>query len=166
MNDDTEITLSVSEFVEYCRTQAGLLSGTVETMRDEANDLLDEIDAELAELRSQLEDQSGRAATETPTSADGPDGSEGDIDTIEAVEQELAEKQTLVDAKQARMQAYQELSSDYADLAEELHAEVDDGQEAMTRVIEFEAEADAPAYFTDRQTVYEAALESQDEPSE
>lgn len=160
MSDDTGTALSVGEFVEYCRTQAGLLSGRVETMTDEANALLDEIDEELAELRSELEDQSGDTPrTARPPSATGPD-EEPDVDALEATGQDVEEKQLLVDAKQARIQAFQELAAEYTELAEELQADVEDGQQALTRVVEFEAEADAPAYFDDRQTVCEAALES------
>jgi hypothetical protein len=162
MSDDTGPEPSVAEFVEYCRTQAGLLSGRVETMTDEANALLDEIDEELAELRSELEERSGDTATAArPPSATGPE-EDADIDAIEATGEDLEEKQLIVDAKQARIQAFQELSAGYTELAEELHAEADDGQAALTRVLEFEADADAPAYFEERQTMLEAALESRE----
>ncbi|WP_306053298.1 hypothetical protein [Natronococcus wangiae] len=166
MSDDTGAALSVAEFVEYCRTQAGLLSGRVETMTDEANELLDEIDEELAELRSELEGQSGDTPrTARPPSATGPD-EEPDVDALEATGRDLEEKQLLVDAKQARIQAFQELAAGYTELAAELQTDVDDGQEALTRVVEFEAEADAPAYFEDRETILEVVLESRDDGSE
>ncbi|WP_293027796.1 hypothetical protein [Natronococcus sp.] len=163
MSDDTGAPPSISEFVEYCHTQAGLLSGRVETMTDEANELLDEIDERLAELRSELEERSNDTPrTERPPSATGPaDGT--DVDDLEAAGRDLEEKQALVDAKQARIQAFQELSAGYTELAAELQTEVDEGQEALNRIVEFEAEADAPAYFDERETLCEAALEAGDE---
>lgn len=163
MSDDAADALAVDEFVEYCRTQAGLLSGRVETMGEEADELLDEIDREMSELRSRLESLPDEVpATETPSTAEIPDASEADVAAIEDRQEALEEKQLLVEAKQARMQAFQELAADYTDLAEELAAEGADGQDALTRVVEFEADADAPAYFDERQTMLEAALESTD----
>jgi hypothetical protein len=98
-------TPSVEEFVEYCRTQAGLLSGSVETMSEEADDLLEEIDEGLDEARTRLEDRSaGTERTETPTTGGA----------------------------------------------------ADDSPDAMERVVRFEADRDAPAYF-DRRTVLKAA---------
>jgi hypothetical protein len=159
MSDGTASEPAVAEFVEYCRTQAGLLSGRVETMTREANALLDEIDAELAEVRSALEERSGESAgTVGPLSAPGLD--EPDIDEIEAIGEDLEEKQLLVDARQARIRSFQELSAGYADLAVELRDSVEDEQTALTRVLEFEAETDAPAYFDERQTMLEAALDA------
>ncbi|NKE35384.1 hypothetical protein GWG54_06070 [Natronococcus sp. JC468] len=163
MSDDTGAAPAVSEYVEYCHTQAGLLSGRVETMTDEANELLDEIDARLAELRSELEARSGDTPrTERPPSATGP-GDGPEVDDLEAAGKDLEEKQALVDAKQARIQAFQELSAGYAELAADLQTDVDDAGEALTRVVEFEADADAPAYFEERQTLCEAALEADEE---
>jgi hypothetical protein len=154
MSDGTASEPAVAEFVEYCRTQAGLLSGRVETMTREANALLDEIDAELAEVRSALEERSGESAgTVGPPSAPG-------LDEIEAIGEDLEEKQLLVDARQARIRSFQELSAGYADLAVELRDSVEDEQTALTRVLEFEAETDAPAYFDERQTMLEAALDA------
>lgn len=165
MSDDTgsDSAPAVSEYVEYCRTQAGLLSGRVERMTEEANELLDEIDEQLAELRSELEERSGDTPrTDRPPSATGPaDGT--DVDELEAAGRDLEEKQTLVDAKQARIQAFQELSAGYTELAAELQTEVEDAGEALTRVVEFEAEADAPAYFDERKTLCEVALEADEE---
>ncbi|MDG5758648.1 hypothetical protein QA600_04770 [Natronococcus sp. A-GB1] len=163
MSDDTEAPPSVSEFVEYCHTQAGLLSGRVETMTNEANELLDEIDERLAELRSELEERStDTPRTERPPSATGPvDGT--DVDDLEAAGRDLEEKQALVDAKQARIQAFQELSAGYTELAADLQTEVDEGQEALNRIVEFEAEADAPAYFDERETLCEIALEASED---
>lgn len=161
MNDDGP-TLTVDEFVDYCRTQAGLLSGRVETMGAEFDDLLDEVDEGMAEMRARLEDQPDRVSeTEAPSSADSPDG-EVDVAAMEELEADLEEKQALAEAKQARMRLHQELAADYADLAEALQSDADDGETAMRRVVRFEAEHDAPAYFPDRQTVYEAATGSDD----
>ncbi|TMT87634.1 hypothetical protein E2L06_13980 [Haloterrigena sp. H1] len=163
MSDDAADTLAVDEFVEYCRTQAGLLSGRVERMGEEADELLDEIDQEMAELRSRLEALPDEVpGTETPSTAEIPATSERDVAAIEQRQETLEEKQLLVEAKQARMQAFQELAADYTDLAEDLAAEAGDGQDALTRVIEFEADADAPAYFDERQTMLEAAAASTD----
>ncbi|MFA9417078.1 hypothetical protein [Natrinema sp. HArc-T2] len=164
MSDDAVDALEVDEFVEYCRTQAGLLSGRVETMGDEADALLDEIDREMAEIRSRLEALPDEVpGTETPSTADIPDTSEVDVAAIEELQEELEEKQLLVEAKQARMQAFQELAADYTDLAAELATEAADGQDALTRVIEFEADADAPVYFDERQTMLETAVASTDD---
>lgn len=161
MGDEDGPTLAVDEFVDYCRTQAGLLSGTVETMRAEADDLLDEIDEKIDEIRARLDGKAGtfeRAAA--PPSTDAPDDRTVDVAAIEELETELEEKQTLVEAKQARMRAFQELAAGYTDLAAELRSDAADGREAMERVVRFEADNDAPSYFEDRQTVYEAAASS------
>ncbi|WP_408957230.1 hypothetical protein [Natrinema sp. 74] len=167
MSDDAADALAVDEFVEYCRTQAGLLSGHVETMGEEADDLLDEIDREMAEIRSRLEALPNEVeGTESPSTADVPDASEVDVAAIEELQAELEEKQLLVEAKQARMQAFQDLAADYTDLADELASEATDGQDALTRVIEFEADADAPAYFDERETMVEAAAASRNADSE
>ena len=71
--------------------------------------------------------------------------------------EDIEEKQAVVEAKRARIVAFRELADGYSSLAEELRSEVDDGREALDRVVRFEADADAPVYFDDRQTVYEAA---------
>lgn len=163
MDDNDEVALSVDEFVTYCRTQAGLLSGSIETMGAKANELLDEIDEETAAVRTRLEAQrSDISGTEAPQSTDRPDGAAVDIRAIAELEAEIEKKQTLVEAKQVRMQAFQELAANYTDLAEELRSDVDDGREAMDRVVRFEVDHDAPTYFEDRQTVSEAAAASRE----
>lgn len=163
MTETDESPLSVDEFVEYCRVQAGLLSGSVETMGTEADTLLDEIDERTAEIRGRLEGRTGDVeGTATPQSTSDPTDTTVDVDAIEKLETDLEEKQTLVEAKRVRMQAFQRLAADYTDLAEELHRDVDSGQEAMERVVRFEADHDAPAYFEERQTVYEAAASSRE----
>lgn len=167
MTDDAADALAVDEFVEYCRTQAGLLSGSVETMGEEADELLDEIDQEMAEIRSRLEAlPDGVEATETPSTADVPDANEVDVAALEELQADLEEKQLLVEAKQTRMQAFQELAAGYTDLAEELASSVDDGETALRRVVEFEADNDAPVYFDERQTMVEAASTAADSETE
>jgi len=71
-----------------------------------------------------------------------------------------------VEAKQARMQAFQELAAGYTELAEDLPSEAANGQEALTSIVEFEADADAPAYFDERETMVEAAASSADSETE
>lgn len=161
MDEDTEPALSVDEFVEYCRIQAGLLSGRVETMGEEASQLLAEVDERVSEVRAKLEDhRPDPAGTERPASATGPDGSPVDVAELEALQDDLEEKQSLVEQTQARMEAVQELAAGYADLASELETAFDDGEAAFERVVQFEADEDAPAYFTDRKTLIEAVAES------
>ncbi len=166
MTGDSEPELTVGEFVEYCRTQAGLLSGHVERMGEEARELLDEIDAEMAAIRSRLDDGTAEG-TAGPSAATRPTDTEVDFESIEELERDLSEKQTIVDAKQTRMRAFQDLAEGYTDLAETLRDDVDEGEEALSRVLEFEADRDAPAYFDERQTLCEAAIEANvtDEPS-
>lgn len=158
MDDEDGPTLSVDDFVDYCRTQAGLLSGKVETMGAEVDDLLDEIDEELEKVRDRLGNADAVEGTESPPSPDAPDDVPVDVGAIADLESDLEERQMLVEAKQARMHAFQDLAVAYTDLAEELTT-VDDGRAAMERVVRFEAEHDAPAYFDERETVYEAAVE-------
>ena len=163
MSDDTDPGLAVDDFVDYCHTQAGLLSGRVETMRSEADDLLAEIDEDMAELRGQLEDHAAATeGTDAPSTPTGP-GDELDLEAFEDLERDVEEKQLLLEAKQTRMEAFQNLAAAYTDLAEELDADADDGEDALTQVIEFEADRDAPAYFEERQTMLEAAAQSDDD---
>ncbi|AXR77057.1 hypothetical protein [Natrarchaeobaculum sulfurireducens] len=168
MDEDTEPTLSVDEFVEYCRIQAGLLSGQVERMGEEADELLAEVDERVGEIRKRLEE--GRtAATEGPPTAEQPPGvdagNDADVDVaeLEELQSDLEEKQLLVEAKQARMEAFQKLAAGYADLATDLSEDVDDGTTALERIVDFEIDHDAPAYFPDRQTLVEALAEADDE---
>lgn len=151
---------SVAGIVEYCRTQAGLLAGRAEQLREAADELLDEVDAEVAAIREELGDADGPVAPESPSVAD-----DLDLDALERREGDLAEKQARAEAKQARLSAFQDLAAAYTDLAAELAAAEDlDAATAVQRVVDFEAERDAPAYFTDRLTMVEAAAErSEDE---
>ncbi|OVE85312.1 hypothetical protein [Natronolimnobius baerhuensis] len=157
MRDDTGPTLSVGEFVEYCQTQAGLLSGHVETMAEEADELLDEIDTMVADIRSKLEGHPNTQGTTGPSSTTEPGGEDVDISEAEELATTLEQKQAIVEAKQARMQAFQKLAANYTELAADLQSTVDDPQEAVHRIVEFEVDADAPVYFDERETLAEAA---------
>ncbi len=157
MGREDDVTLSVDEFVDYCETQAGLLLGTVETMASEADELLDDIDDKVANVRAQLENHPGDVETaDLPPSTESP-GSEIDTTVVTKLEREIEETQAVVEAKRARIVAFRELADGYTSLAEELRSEGEDGREALDRVVQFEADTDAPVYFEDRETVYEAA---------
>lgn len=131
MTDDDAI--AVDELADYCRTQARLLRGTAETLGEEVTALLDELDERAAEVRDGLE-----------TGAASPDA----VDELET-------RQAEAEAKRARMESYQDLAAEYAELAESLTAEEDDGSEALERVVQFEVERDAPAYFDEVETIAE-----------
>lgn len=154
---------SVGEFVEYCRTQSGLLRGSIETMRAEANELLDEIDGRTAEVRTRLEGEDPEGAA-TPQSVDGPNDDSIDIAAIEEMEEGIERQQTVLEAKRARMEAFGDLADGYDELADELRSDVTDGRRAMERVVGFEADRDAPAYFEGGRTVLKAV--SSDEPED
>lgn len=143
---------SVSEFIEYCRTQSGLLRGSVETMGSEADELLEGITERTTEVRTRLEGPKSA----TPQSAAGPNDDSIDVAAVEEMEEEIEREQAVLEAKQARIDAFRDLAGSYDDLAEELRSDVDDGREAMDRIVEFEAQRDAPAYF-EAGTVLEAA---------
>lgn len=148
--------LSAEELAEYCRTQAGLLAGRLEEIGAETDALLDEIDEEIAELRSRLAAHtSGEASTDSPP---GP-GSDDEIAELERLEADLEEKQALAEAERARMAAFRDLSEAYAELAGDLET-IEDGATALERVVQFEEDHDAPAYFEDRQTLLESVAES------
>ncbi|MFH5801240.1 hypothetical protein [Haladaptatus sp. CMAA 1911] len=157
---DDEDSLSTDEFAEYCETQAGLLSGHVETMASEADELLEEVDERIAAVRSRLEgDDSETDDVDDPKMVDGTASEtvEADAAAVGELEEDIAETQAVIEAKRARMVAFRELTDAYLSLAEELRSDVDDGREAMERVVRFEADHDAPTYFDDRKTVYESA---------
>ena len=142
--DTPDAPPDADEFVEYCRTQAALLSGRVQRMGQEADELLDEVDATLADLR-------GEPSTEEP---DRPEpGGEAAAAAAESAVSDVERKQSLIAAKRARMDAFNDLAGGYADLAEALQG-VDD-ETALERIVQFEADNDAPAYFPDRETLAE-----------
>jgi hypothetical protein len=158
--DDDEVSLSTDEFADYCETQAGLLSGHVETMASEADELLEEVDEGIAAVRSRLEGTGSKADDgNNPESDDGnpAEADEADITAVTELEENIEETRAVIEAKRVRMVAFRELADAYLTLAEELRSDVDDGREAMERVVRFEADHDAPTYFDDRMTVYEAA---------
>lgn len=153
-------------FAEYCRTQAALLSGRVQQMGEEADELLDEVDDALDDLRGDLDDATDGTAA-PPSTADpdrpdpGSDEAEAAADAAESAVSTVERKQTLVEAKQARMNAFNDLAGGYADLAEELDDSTD-GEAALERVVRFEVEHDAPAYFPDRETLAETVAEDEE----
>jgi hypothetical protein len=157
-------------FVEYCRTQAALCSGRVQQLGEEADELLDEVDDELAALRGDLDDATDGIAT-PPSTAEperpeaGGDEAEAAADAAESAVSTVEHKQTLVEAKQARMNAFNDLAGGYADLAAELD-DVEDGDEALERVVAFEVERDAPAYFPDRETLAETVAEGEEDEAD
>jgi hypothetical protein len=159
MSDDS-VSLSVAELVEYCQTQARLLAGSAETLAAETDELLDELDEDIAEIRERLRTQSNGpdASAGPPSTTDSEPVDE--LARLEKLETELEEKQTVAEAKRARMAAFQDLSEAYAELAEDLDARTEEGQDALERVVQFEQNHDAPAYFDDRQTLLEAVAES------
>lgn len=143
---------SVDAVVEYCDTQARLLSGQSERLSEEIDTLLDEIDAEAAVVRERLTEQGERA--EEPQRPSGPgDG----VD--EAAVEELEAKQATVADKQARLEDVGALAARYVDLAESLQDEQPDVTEAVTKVLELEATADAHQFFDERETLLETATD-------
>lgn len=161
---DTGGEITVAELVDYCETQARLLHGHVETLEAETAALLAEIDDELSTVRAQLDEQES-APSETSPSPPSPETSATDdsLAELEDREADLAEQQAVVKAKQARRAAFQELAADYLDLAETLAAETPTVSTAVTRVLQFERDRDAPTYFDDRVTLLETAARSDDD---
>lgn len=159
MSDDG-VTLSVDELVEYCGTQAGLLAGRIETIGAETNELLDEIDEDIGELRKRLTTHSNGPEASAASPPTPNSDSVDEVAQLEKLETELEEKQAVADAKRTRMAAFQDLSKAYAELAVDLDATADDGQEALERVVRFEQDQDAPAYFDDQRTLLEIVAES------
>lgn len=155
-----EDTLSVADLAEYCQTQARLLAGQAETIKTETDELLDEIDADIAAVRERLAAQS--SGPEAPTAAPSTAGSDDpdELTALEELETELEEKQAVAEAKQARLAAFRQLSTAYAELAADLEESVVDQDDALERVVRFEQDRDAPAYFDERLTVLEAVAES------
>jgi len=136
----------VAAVVDYCETQARLLSGQAETLRGEIDDLLNEIDAGASDVRDRLERQETAAS-----SSDGGAISEADVEALEEKQAGVADRQTSLDEISA-------LSAGYVDLAAELQDEDLDETAAIQRVLEFEAERDAHTFFDDRTTLLETAV--------
>lgn len=165
---DEEADRTVQELVEYCRVQAGLLAGRVETMAEEASDRIDEIDEGIAALRDDLdatEKDAGDAESTTPPKSTEPTDSEepveGSVAALADAESDLQRKQGMVEATESRMRLFQALATDYLELADELIVDLEtgdiDSNAAVSRVVSFEAERDAPAYFEERETLVEVA---------
>jgi len=153
---DEEFT--VAELVGYCHTQARLLHGQVETLDEETAALLAEIDEELSAVQAELADHGGVDSAQSPP---GPDAGAGDdLAALEDREAALTEKQAVVEAKQTRRNAFEELAVAYLDLADGLEASPPAPSDALQRVMAFEDERDAPACFDERLTLLEAGLES------
>lgn len=149
----TDDELPVDDLVEYCETQAGLLAGRAQTLGAETDALLDEIDADIDALRGRL--SSRNAGTASPSATPETAGSERTATDIASLE----EKQAVAATNKARMDAFQDLAGAYADLAAELET-ADDSRAALDRVVRFERDHDAPAYFEDRQTLLEAVADA------
>ena len=126
MSDEPE------DYADYCQTQAGLLAGQIERLESRADRLLDELDAETADVRDAL---GGDAE-------DGP--SEAAFADIEA-------KQETVIELQGTIERYSEILDGYVELAERLPSEED----PLAAVVRFELDEEAYACFDDRTTVAE-----------
>lgn len=144
MTDSLDV--STAELVEYCHTQAALLAGRIETLGEEVDGLLDELDGATDAVRADLDSQLQGADADTDPESD-----------LEAIE----ETQARVRAKQSTMDEYSTLAEGYTDLAERLDEEAPDGEEALAEVVRFEAIHNAPDAFDDRLTVYEAATDEE-----
>jgi hypothetical protein len=158
---DTGGAVTVAELVDYCQTQARLLHGKADTLEADAASLLADIDDELSAVRAQL-DEHESATTASSPSPPSPDTASAvdDLADLEAVEDDLAEQQAVVKAKQARRAAFEELATGYGDLAEALAAETQAVSPALERVLEFERDREAYTYFDDRVTLLETAAKS------
>lgn len=149
--DDHDTT--VAAVVDYCETQARLLSGRAERLTTEIDDLLDEIDAEAAAVRERLDP--GRERTEGTEQPSGP----VDQSSEEAAVAELEAKQEEVAQRQARLEEVNDLSAGYADLAATISEGEHDADEALTEVLEFEARTEAHTLFDERETLLETAID-------
>jgi len=144
---------TVAAVVDYCQTQARLLSGQAETLSAEIDAVLDEIDAEATALRERLDGATKHAESpEQPTNPGTPAVDEDAIEQLEA-------RQSAVAQKQDRLDEIRDLSAGYADLADTLQTDDIDVTEAITEVLEFEAEHDAQAFFDERETLLETTAD-------
>lgn len=162
MDEDTA-SVAVDEVVDYCRTQARLLSGRVQTLGEEADELLAAVDAQTSELRARLEEHG--ASTPAPDQPDGttrPTGDAVDLADLEALQGDLEETQAEIATLQTRMERFQELAADYTELAAELTT-MADGEAAFERVVAFELEREAPSAVPSQTTIAEAVIAADDE---
>lgn len=156
--DDTDDEFTVAELVGYCRTQARLLHGRAETLTEEMSALLSDIDSELSTARSRLDDKAERS--QLPQAPEL--GTDDDLAALEALEADLTEKQAEVEAKQTRHDEVEALMADYLELADQIETERPAPSQALKRVMQFEHDEDAPAYFDDRVTLLDAATGADD----
>ena len=161
--DDDSAPLSVEELADYCRTQARFLWGRVESLTREADELLEAVDEDIEEARERLSARSpsGDVRPVSPSAATGGNA-DADLAEIESLEDDIEEAQAVVAATQARRDAFEQLATAYTDLADDVESTAEDGQAALTRVVGFERDHDAPAYFEDQQTLLEVVAESAD----
>jgi len=157
---DTDGEFTVAELVAYCETQARLLHGRAETLTEETSALLSEIDSELATLESRLDDQAGVSQSQSPESPELR--ADDDLDALEALEADLTEKQAEVEAKQTRHDDIEALMAGYLELADQIETDAPAPTRALTRVMQFEHDRDAAAYFDDRVTLLDAATGGDD----
>ncbi|MFC7020597.1 MULTISPECIES: hypothetical protein [Haloarcula] len=159
--EDHSAPLSVQELADYCRTQARFLWGRVESLTRAADELLEEADEGIEEVRERLSARStsGDARPVSPAAATGGNA-DADLAEIETLEDDIEETQAVVAAKRARRDAFEQLAAAYADLADEIESTASDGQAALSRVVSFERDHDAPAYVENQQTLLEAVAES------
>jgi len=149
--DDPDPT--VEAVVDYCRTQARLLSGQAETLSAEIDAVLDEIDAEATALRERLDGATEHAdSPEQPTNPSTPSIDEDAVAQLEARQETVAEKQATLDE-------IGDLSARYVDLADSLRTDDVDVTAAITEVLEFEAEHQAQRFFDERETLLETATD-------
>lgn len=153
--DGSDDNVTIEDLVGYCQTQARLLQGRVDSLEAETTALLSEIDDDLAAVRAQLNEHDGLARSQSP---EAPEiGGDDELADLEAREAALTEKQAVAKAKQTRRDAFEALAVGYLELAEQLQAESPAQAAALKRILEFEHDRDAPAYFDDRVTMIEAA---------
>jgi len=152
---------TVEELAEYCRVQAGLLAGRAEQLQTEATALLDGVDDDIESMRTELDAGIDTVdETVTPPSTDDP--GDPDTATLAGLEADIGEAQALVDAKRARIEAFQQLAVAYTDLAESVTDEPTT-EAALDRIVSFEIDNDVPAYFDDRETVVETVATATDD---
>lgn len=156
----TDGDLTAAEFAGYCREQARLLAGQLETLGAAVDELLADLEAQAAELDERLDEHHEQLGGAAGSPAREPDDAVADaIAETEALQDELAAKQATVEDRQARMGELEDLLAGYADLADEIERGDLDGEAALERVLRFEARNDAPGHFDERLTVLEAATD-------
>jgi len=144
---------TVDAIVDYCQTQAALLSGHAETLATEMDDILEDIDAEASALRERLDGTQERA--DSPDRPANPGTAAVDEEAIADLEQ----RQAAVAARQERLDTISDLSTAYLELAETVQTDDLDVTDALATVLEFEADHEVPQYFDERETLLESAID-------